>query len=74
MNTKRENKRDGRSIVLMFSFMTDKTKLILALMTDSVKSKLFRTKKQPSRVGFLRAPSPTPLITPHAFTQLLQCK
>ena len=56
--------------------MTDKTKLILALMTDSVKSKLFRTKKQPPRVGFTEvcAPSPTPLITPHAFTQLLQCK
>ena len=29
MNTKRENIRDGRPIVLMFSFMTDKTKLIL---------------------------------------------
>ena len=43
MNTKRENKRDGRSIVLMFSFMTDKTKLILALMTDGLKYKLFRT-------------------------------
>ena len=55
--------------------MTDKTKLILALMTDSLKSKLFsRTKRQPSRVGFLCAPSPTSLITPHAFTQLLQRK
>ena len=74
MNAKRENIRDGRPVVLMFSFMTDKTKLILALMTDSLKSKLFRTLKQPSRVGFLCAPSPTPLIIPHAFTQLLQCK
>ena len=34
MNTKRENIRDGRLIVFMFSFMTDKTKLILALMHD----------------------------------------
>ena len=54
--------------------MTDKTKLILALMIDSLKSKLFRTKRQQSSVGFLCAPSPTPLITPHAFTQLPQCK
>ena len=43
MNTKRENIRDGRPIVFMFSFMTDKTKLILGLMTDGLKSKLFRT-------------------------------
>ena len=43
MNAKRENIRDGRPIVLMISFMTDKTKLILALMTDGLKSKLFRT-------------------------------
>ena len=34
MNTKHENIRDGRPIVFMFSFMTDKTKLILALMHD----------------------------------------
>ena len=34
MNTKRENIRDGRPIVLMFSFMKDKTRLILALMHD----------------------------------------
>ena len=47
MNTKRENIRDGRPIVLMISFMTDKTKLILALMTNGLKSKLFRTKRQP---------------------------
>ena len=69
MNTKREIIRDGRPIVLMISFMTDKTKLILALLTDGLKSKLFRTKRQPSRVGFLCAPSPIPLIIPHAFTQ-----
>ena len=47
MNTKRENIRDGRPIVLMISFMTDKTKLILALMTNGLKSKLFRTKRHP---------------------------
>ena len=69
MNTKRENIRDGRPIVFTFSFMTDKTKLILALMTNSLRSKLFRTKKQPSRVGFLCAPSPTP--SPHR--PLLSC-
>ena len=50
MNTKRENIRDGRLIVFMFSFMTDKTKLILALMHDRWSQSLnrFRTKRQPS--------------------------
>ena len=36
MNTKRENIRDGRPIVFMFSSVTNRTKLILTLMTDSL--------------------------------------
>ena len=62
MNTKRENIRDGRPIVFMFSSVTNRTKLILTLMTDSLKSKLFMTKSKPSRVGFLCAPSQPRLL------------